>query len=176
MTIQKFIQQETVNPNGLPIEIRVGSGIGDYEGWYVCNGQTWTDGVEEYEVPGLNSFSYSIEDDPSEESTSQGSAIETNNNLEVIGGADISTAALFSSPNYTITSSVIDSDINLDPQGFQGATTIVKVKRLPQIIYLGVDNLYWQDAGSNQAPIVDNEYTFAITSDGPARNNTIAIY
>ena len=162
----KFIQQETVNPNGLPIEIRVGSGIGDYEGWYVCNGQTWTDGVEEYEVPGLNSFSYSIEDDPSDESTSQGSAVETNNNLEVIGGADISTAALFSSPNYTITSSVIDSDINLDPQGFQGATTIVKVKRLPQIIYLGVDNLYWQDAGSNQAPIVDNEYTFAITSDG----------
>lgn len=162
----KFIQQETVNPNGLPIEIRVGSGIGDYEGWYVCNGQTWTDGVEEYEVPGLNSFSYSIEDDPSDESTSQGSAIETNNNLEVIGGADISTAALFSSPNYTITSSVIDSDINLDPQGFQGATTIVKVKRLPQIIYLGVDNLYWQDAGSDQAPLVNNTYTFAITSDG----------
>lgn len=162
----KFIQQETVNPNGLPIEIRVGSGIGDYEGWYVCNGQTWTDGVEEYEVPGLNSFSYSIEDDPSNDLNSQGSAVETNNNLEVIGGADISTAALFSSPNYTITSSVTDSDINLDPQGFQGATTVVKVKRLPQIIYLGVDNLYWQDAGSDQAPLVDNTYTFAITSDG----------
>ena len=56
---------------------------------------------------------------------------------------------------YDITSSLqsIDVDINTT----SGST--YKIKKLPQIIYLGKSNLYWQDKGTEQAPETSVTYT-----------------
>ena len=166
----KFLKTETVTPNGEPIEIRVGSGLGDYAGWYLCNGQTWTNGltgVDEisHTVPELNSFSYSIDDDSSTNSlTSQGSVDEINDEVPVIGGADVDMTAIFSSPNYSINSSIDPID-SVTKYGASSGVSF-KIKRLPQIIYLGDEDLYWQDPGTGQAPTVTNTYNFILTSTG----------
>ncbi|MFY7884645.1 MAG: collagen-like triple helix repeat-containing protein, partial [Dolichospermum sp.] len=60
----KFINTETVNPGMGVVPISVGKGIGNYEGWYLCNGQEWTDGTTNYLVPMLGKFNYDIEDNP----------------------------------------------------------------------------------------------------------------
>lgn len=154
----RFINNEVIDLNVFPytiddpLKIRVGAGIGDYIGWYLCNGKTWIDDVtlEEYDVPDLNSFSYTIQDNPdSIDINSQGSASVTNNFVNLIGGADSQmTATLSSSGVYNITSNLesVDLDIGTTPG------TTFKIKKLPQIIYLGKANLYWKDKGINQAP------------------------
>lgn len=154
----RFINSEVINLNvspytiNDPIKIKVGAGIGDYIGWYLCNGKTWIDDVtlEEYEVPDLNSFSYTIQDNPdSIDINSQGSAVVTNNFVNLIGGADSQmTATLSSSGIYNITSNL--ESVDLDIGTVSGST--FKIKKLPQIIYLGKANLYWKDKGIEQAP------------------------
>lgn len=159
-----FLKTETVSPGGTAVEIRVGSGIGDYEGWYLCNGQTWTNGgTTSHNVPDLNSFSYTIDSDGSYSPNSQGSVSEINNELVIIGGADISMDADFITPNYSINSSINTSDT----LAFSAASgTEFKIKRLPQIIYLGEEDLYWQDGGNTLAPSVNTTYDFIIGSVG----------
>lgn len=150
----KFIktQNETLaNPDDL-IKFKVGSGVGDYDGWYVCNGKTWK-GTRDHIVPDLNSFSYTIADNGgSINPNSQGSRTVTNNGVHIIGGADISMAATNSPGVYGI-SSTIDSS-TIDAQTTSGGSTY-KIKRLPQVIYLGESNCYWQDGGIGQAPNTD---------------------
>lgn len=135
------------NPDGDRIPIEIGRGINDYAGWYLCNGQTWknADNSISYEIPDLNSFSYTIEDNPdSTNIKSQGGVTVTNTESNLIGGADIGIEATYSQPNYTII-----SNINTNSKGIKSDSGGDKytIKRLPQIIYLGVPDLYWQDSG-----------------------------
>ena len=53
------------HPTSAELDIIHGKGRPDtpFEGWYLCNGQTWTDGVIQYEVPNLNSFNYDVDSD-----------------------------------------------------------------------------------------------------------------
>jgi hypothetical protein len=159
----KFVNQETVtladNDNDL-LPIKVGSGLGDYEGWYICNGKTWKDGAGfTFATPDLNSFSYDIEDnDDSNSSNSQGSAVVTNTDVQVIGGADIDMYAQYTTtPTYTVTSTVDASPVDIQ----DGTGTLnVKIKKLPQIILIGETDLYWEDAGSGQAPPTTATFRF----------------
>lgn len=159
----KFINQETytiTDPDNELVKISVGMGINDYVGWYICNGQTWTNGTFSETVPDLNSFSYVIEDNTnSDASSSQGLATVTNDESNIIGGADIDMNAAYASSEYNITGTVTTTDININ----QGSGTTFKIKRLPQIIYLGVGDLYWEDAGGDQAPDTTVTYTFTDT-------------
>lgn len=160
-----FINNETIDLNASPntindvLKIRVGAGVGDYEGWYLCNGKEWIDDSvpTTHLVPDLNSFSYIIEDNPlSNLPTSQGAAIITNNDINIIGGSNIGMDANISEPGvYNITSSVQTTDVNIDTS--TGGTSF-KIKKLPQIIYLINPNLYWKDMGENQAPISNVTY------------------
>lgn len=159
----KFLNQETVtladNDNDL-LPIRVGSGVGDYEGWYICNGKTWKDGSGfTFATPDLNSFSYDIEDNADSTSLNgQGQATVTNNGVQVIGGSDIDLNADYTgSSTYDITSTIDASAVDIQ----DGTGTLnVKIKKLPQIIYIGEADLYWEDAGSGQAPPVTAEFEF----------------
>lgn len=164
----KFITGESVtlaNSNDL-LKIKVGSGLGDYEGWYVCNGKTWK-GTIDHIVPDLNSFSYTIGDNTNSiDPNSQGSVTITNNETHIIGGADLSmTATNVATGVYGVGSTRATSNVSIDTTS--GGTTY-KIKRLPQIIYLGEGGCYWQDGGANQAPATS--LSFQITDSNTGAN------
>jgi hypothetical protein len=154
----KFVFQQTIDttsdPNN-PLKIRMGAGIGDYAGWYVCNGQSWTDGTVPgtISVPDLNSYSYQIVANPvPTDPNSQGSIIVNNDEIHLIGGADI-----FVNANEIGTISALynigltnNSNNPVIATNSSGSTQQFKIKKLPQIIYLGVDNLYWSRLGTGQ--------------------------
>lgn len=160
----KFICNQTIDTGSdpdNPIQIRMGAGIGDYVGWYLCNGQEWTNGGSiTIEVPDLNSFSYQIIANPiSNDPNSQGYIGVTNNEINLIGGADISVEAneigtSSASYNIELTNDSDDPEISTNSSGNQ-----FKIKKLPQIIYLGADNLYWSQLGTGQLAQADYSST-----------------
>ena len=158
----KFINTETytiTDPDNELLKISVGAGVGDYVGWYICNGKTWrnADGSISYDTVDLNSFSYTIEDNPDSDAlSSQGLAEVTNNENIIIGGSDISMDANYVSNSYDISGTVFTTDVNIA----EGTGTTFIIKRLPQIIYLGVEGLYWEDSGADQAPETTVTYLF----------------
>lgn len=174
----KLAETNVTAPSDAPIEIRVGSGINNFAGWYLCNGKTWNNGLDPatvgyigYATEDLNSFSYSIDENPTTiDPNSQGEADVTNNSVPLIGGADVTMAATYSSPNYNISGTVqtTSQPISSDSNG----TTFI-LKRLPQIIYLGTEDLFWQDKGTNQAAPVSVTYRFIDTSEGAGGIQTI---
>ena len=161
----KLTETNVTAPSDAPIEIRVGSGINNFAGWYLCNGQTWSNGLDPatigyigYQTEDLNSFSYSIDENPATiDPDSQGEVNVTNNSVPLIGGADVAMAATYSAPNYNISGTVQTSSQPISSDS--GGTTFI-LKRLPQIIYLGAEDLFWQDKGTNQAAPVSVTYTF----------------
>lgn len=157
----KFVCEQTIDTSidpDNPLQIKIGAGIGDYIGWYVCNGQEWTDGTVPGTtlVPDLNSFSYQIIANPSTpDPNSQGYINVTNDEIHLIGGADILVNANdfgVSGPYYEIalTDNSFDPEIAINPTG-----NTFNIKKLPQIIYLGTANLYWSQLGINQAAVGD---------------------
>lgn len=155
-----------------PIEIRVGSGINTFAGWYLCNGKTWlepssgttslVDQPTGHVTPDLNSFSYEIDDNPATiDLNSQGLVDVQNTDVHIIGGSDAYMAADYSNSSYDITGSIQTSTqpVSTDSQG-----TTFKIKRLPQIIYLGEENLYWKDKGTGQADDVTVTYKLTDTT------------
>lgn len=164
----KFINSETIDAStgaalDLPIPIRVGGGIGDYEGWYLCNGKTWTDGTNTHVSPDLNSFSYTIADNPGTiDPDGQGSAAVTNDETAIIGGADASlTAAIITGSTYLVQGTV---DTTSESVGVGDTFNYISIKKLPQIIYLGTADMYWTDKGTGQAPNGINTYSVTDTS------------
>ena len=153
------------------LKIRVGSGINNFAGWYLCNGQTWNNGLDPatvayvgYQTDDLNSFSYSIDENPAtNDLESQGERTITNNNVSLIGGSNVSMTATYSTPNYNISGTVQTSSqtVSSDSNG-----TSFVLKRLPQIIYLGTEDLFWQDKGINQAAPATVTYRFTDSNEG----------
>lgn len=147
----EHFQEYTIKkPDTDIIPIEVGRGKDDYAGWYLCNGKTWTNGLLgdaeiSYLVPDLNSFSYTIDDNSDSDNLNrQGVAGVINNKNNIIGGADIDMTATYSTPTYNITSNVTTKPaVNIAAGSGQNFV----IKRLPQIIYLGVSDLYWTDRG-----------------------------
>lgn len=158
----KFLNQESItlldDDNDI-LPIRVGAGVGDYKGWYICNGKTWKDvNGFTFQTPDLNSFSYTIDDNPnSTTSNSQGAAAITNHNTQIIGGADVSMQADWLGSSYDITGSVDTAHVTIEDGS---GNDTVYIKKLPQIIYIGEEDLYWEDGGSGQAPLVTTKLNF----------------
>jgi hypothetical protein len=174
----RFVYSQTIDTNSdlnNPIKIKIGAGIGDYIGWYVCNGQRWTDGVitdpnnpdfYKWQVPDLNSYSYQIIGNPmSADPNSQGNINVNNIEIQLMGGAPIFVAANEvgeSSAQYDIdlTNNSNDPQISSNNSGVQ-----FKIKKLPQIIYLGANNLYWSQLGTGQITVGDYSATDYSTID-----------
>ena len=140
-------------------KFKVGAGINNFAGWYLCNGKEWTDGAGiDYQTEDLNSFSYTIEDNPDSLNTnSQGAATQSDYSLTIIGGSSVTMDANYTAPNYNITGSVSTTSTPIGNS--QGGTTFT-IKKLPQIVYLGTEDLYWQDKGIDQAPTTVATYRF----------------
>lgn len=147
-----FVNSQTnylVGPTDL-IDFEIGSGLGEYEGWYLCNGQTWTKGMKSYLVPDLNSFEYLIDDNSASLTTGQGFAeldlVEPN----LIGGASIALDASLNAPgNYNITHTIDVSNDGIVPDV---SGTDYTVKRLPHIIYLGESGYTYNIPGNPNPP------------------------
>jgi len=168
-----------------PLRISVGKGVGTYAGWYLCNGETWTDGTlaNTKLVPMLGNFNYEIDNNPlSASPTGQGTVdFDLINTTHITGGSDINMTASHAQSVYTITSTVSTSSVQVAP----GSGTTFKIKQLPQIIYLGKTNLYWSNPGTGQAePVLltwrlddqnttasklnPDPYTLGVTDNQPA--------
>lgn len=171
----KFINSETINQGDTsPINISAGKGIGNYEGWYLCNGQQWTDGVMTvpeplYNVPMLGNFNYQIDDNNlSTDPFSQGIAGSSNYRTHITGGSDIGMDVnLASGLSYTVTSTVSTSSVVVGPNN----GTTYKIKQLPQIIYLGRNDLYWQQPGTSTNPAFPLNIFLDDANTGPNKLN-----
>jgi len=119
------------------IDITIGRGVAgtDYEGWYLCNGQTWTNGTISYTVPNLNSFQFDL-------TTGTGSltSLPSDGTPNIIGGGEISLDQNGSNINTTIDTETTNvwlettSDENHD---------LYRIIKSPQLIYLGAADLYY---------------------------------
>ena len=157
-----FINYQLIDTNSdpnNPLKIRMGAGIGDYDGWYVCNGQQWTDGTMQGTVlvPDLSSFSHQILANPiTNNPNSQGYSSVTNVEVQLIGGASHLVNAIIpdeaTAADYNINTITQSNDplIQINTSGGQ-----FRIKKLPQIIYLGASNLWWSQLGINQAAVSD---------------------
>jgi hypothetical protein len=160
---KKYEEYSISDPDNELLKIKLGSGIGDYSGWYICNGKTWTNGSDiSYTTPDLNSFSYEIPDNPDSntENTSQGLARVENPESPIIAGANISMNSDWNSGIYNISQTTEIEDDIISTGDLDNPYTTFDIKRFPQIIYLGVADLYWEDAGGDWAPINTVTHTF----------------
>lgn len=153
------------------LEIAFGKGINDYEGWYLCHGETWIQdtisGSVYYPVPDLSSFSYTISADSSNQN-GQGGASKSDGFLAIPGGADISMTATFSGGSYTITRTQDTNSVSIysDTTG-----TEYKLYKMVYIVFLGESNLYWQDPGTPQGTeLVFSNVPFYYSNTGSTTN------
>ena len=135
-----FTQNQTINLNSDPstIDIVVGRGIAgtQYEGWYLCNGQTWKNSSIQYTVPNLNSFSFNFATNVSQIASIPGA--ETPN---LLGGGQFSFSQAANNISYSI--DVNSTEAWVAPSATSYVATEYAVVKTPQLIYLGKDDLYY---------------------------------
>lgn len=141
---QDISSQITLDPD--QVEVTLGRGISgtEYEGWYLCNGQTWTNGNVSYSVPNLNSFQYNL-------TTNNGSAVNMPNDSipNIIGGGQSSLTQNGNTVSSTLDTST--SGVWLETTDDESSDSY-KIIRTPQLIYLGVNDLYYN---INQIPPIN---------------------
>lgn len=165
-------QTDTLGPTDL-LDFEIGSGIGEYAGWYLCNGQTWTKGTTQYVVPDLNSFEYLIDDNPTA-LTGQGFAELGDVPPNLIGGSAIDmTAQHTGGGNYTV-SHTIDTSTGTDIDESASGTEFT-INRLPHIIYLGGPGFTYNIGGSSNPPYPIT-YNFVDNNSTPAEQFTTVSY
>ena len=111
-----------------------------FEGWYLCNGKTWNvDGIVQYEVPNLNSFTYVIDANglgqPGEATMPQPPVF--------IGGANISMSADFVTNEYQTSQTVDTADDDITVEFTSTNVDFLQSKNV-NIIYLGINDMKWQ--------------------------------
>ena len=114
-----FVIQDTGldSGGGNTVQTNVGAGLGNYEGWYLCNGKEWWDGGD---------GALTLVPDLAES--------------QLISGPEVTLNATNTSGTlYTVTATVDSSDTTI----LGGSGTSYAIKRFPHIIYLGVSNLVW---------------------------------
>lgn len=125
--------------NGMdPVKFKFGSGKVNtiYEGWYLCHGKTWTDGVITYETPELNAFEIEVDANGGEQIY-----ISQSGTTSILGGGDFNMDATYENDEYSIqlTNNTQDNIIDF-------ATTSGDFYQSKQIhiVYLQKPQLYWQ--------------------------------
>jgi len=146
-------------------EMWVGRGIGDYVGWYVCNGYEWSNGVDSFDTPDLNSFSVNIDVNQSPDnaiaSSNEGQFDFNDGDLgtNIIGNASISSSSETNSTIHTLDSDIVHNSLNrqLNTETLAEANhEHVKIVRVPHIIYLGSNDLTWSNSGLVQVKLIYN--------------------
>lgn len=147
------------------LKIRHGRGKGDYKGWYLCNGKTWTNGQGlSLQVPDLSSFDYSIDAYPN---TGQGAASVTNSKLAIVGGANVAFAADYTS-GYAFDDTITNNTETIYTAG--SGSTQYDLTKLVFVIYLGEDGWYWEDSGVGS---VTNSYLLYKSTSSSSLNGNV---
>lgn len=128
----------------------------EFEGWYLCNGQTWkvANGVNEFTTPNLNSFNYNIS------SNGGGQNLITNGGDDtpiIIGGGNIEMSGTQNgNGTYQLDMTIESADVTIE-----GGTvsTDTYVSRMIHIVFLENANLYWSDSSSTPPPPTTGDIT-----------------
>lgn len=131
-----------------------------YEGWYICNGKTWTDGASvSFDTPDLNSYGYDIVVSSGTGGPSQNVAsnnygqfnVDVNNTASTItSGRKIRSDSALSNDIYNVEMSYVNS--SYDTSIFAGDSNIdnhsqFNLVSVPHVVYLGTNDLEWSDSG-----------------------------
>jgi len=156
-----FTQNQTINMGSNPdqVDIVVGRGVSgtEYEGWYLCNGQTWKNGAISYTVPNLNSFSFDF-------STNLGgvSSLSSASTPNLLGGGEFAFSQNATNISYTI--DVDSTNAWVADTATIEATFPYVVMKTPQLIYLGSTDLWYNV--SNPPPASFNGAYFKLLENG----------
>lgn len=167
-----FDQDAYLASDASPLQIYYGRGKGDYKGWYLCNGQTWTNSTKSYTTQDLCSFSYNITNNTNRPTgAGQGPASETNSILSITGGGDASLSATYNGTSKTYT---VTSNLNLDSALIYPSVsgTAYDLYKMVYVVYLGEDDLSWSQPG-DQGVIVGS-ITFGGIAFGYSIDNASA--
>ncbi len=143
----------------------------DYEGWYLCNGETWEteQGFNQYLTPNLNNFSYTI--DANGDAQNLVTIPETDPIL--IGGYDLRISAIPDANgiyNVGYTNTFLDNNSSpgnsVIPMETSGA---YYTSQMIHIVYLEDTNLKWSNTGVYVPPIT----TTLITLTLPLASSTL---
>ena len=144
--VSNFTQNQTINLNSDPstIDIVVGRGVAgtQYEGWYLCNGQTWKNSNINYTVPNLNSFSFNFTTNVGQITSLSGAS-----RPNFIGGGLFTFSQDANSIEYDITVDSTEAWVSETSTNSNYATTEYAVVKTPQLIYLGASDLYYNVTG-----------------------------
>jgi hypothetical protein len=158
-----FEQGAFLPSDASPLHILYGRGKGAYKGWYISNGKNWIDGAGvSYSTKDLCSFSYKITNNTERPSGQGQGPIEIINSILALnGGADLGLDATYESVHneYTITTNLNTANELIYP-GSSGVA--MDLYKMVHIVYLGHDNLYWEDAG-DQGEIINNLVIASVT-------------
>lgn len=157
--------ESQISPNELKIIYGRGKEDTPFEGWYLCNGQTWTDGVVQYEVPNLNSFDYDVESNGGDQDEIIGGG---DNSRILIGGANIRMESTYTGSNQ-YSSELVD---DLQPSDNQITLSVsagdFSTSRNVHIVYLKELNYSWTTGEATQVP------TSIITLSEPSASSSLA--
>lgn len=154
---------------------RDGSGKADtqYEGWYLCNGEVWKKGAISFELPNLNSYSYTIQAAPG---TDQGYEATLVQNLSVLSGADIALNIPYSSGSYSHSHTIADWNTNLETFYSNSNNTELKNSKIVYICFLGEKDLYWETTGYVAPNLYSISLSTGSTSTIACASTTLASY
>ena len=147
--ISNFTQTQAIDINDNPeqIDIVVGRGIANtqYEGWYLCNGQTWKNGTTSYTVPNLNSFSFDFTSGGIQIISAPGA-----NTPNLLGGGEFEFQQNANTINYSIDVNSTEAWVTQAQANY--ASTEYKVVKTPQLIFLGATDLWYNVSAPPPVP------------------------
>lgn len=171
-----------------PSDMYTGRGVVGtaYEGWYICNGRTWTDGASvSHKVPDLNSFAYNIIGDTNGPSSGSPAGNEGQFHTDQDAGNEIlmtgrrmKTIGSLNGGTYNMSLSFIDSmNTEVVSVGDAGTPlsqhTNIIMNRIPHIVYLGANNLKWTESGMINVKMLSQSCVqYATVGDAFTHDNT----
>jgi hypothetical protein len=188
MSIQEdHFNNANFNLNGNPITGSDGLLLNDhgrgrvdtpFEGWYLCNGQVWEQGIVSHDVPNLNSFTFNIDSNSGNttigetETPYQPAIINGGDNRQIlIGGASLQVRANYISPSgsYDISTTNIvttDGTIRFNQPASRQQIGAYEHSRMVHIINLGEPILHWKSEPSTQ--VSTEAITLSVRSHNPS--------
>lgn len=160
-----FELDTTITQPGPPYtELRAIYGRGknntDFDGWYLCNGETWKfqNGVNEFQTPNLCSFNYEIQSN----GDGQNLVVSGDNSPIILGGSNISVNAnTTGGGNYEVNMTVNTED---DTINVENANYNTEISRMVHIVYLENSELHWSNTEFAPPPPVSTDITLTSSS------------
>lgn len=147
----EYVETQT-SPDALNIIYGRGKENTPFEGWYLCNGQTWTDGVISYDIPNLNQFDFDVVTNGGD----QEEVIDGGDNSPIlIGGANLRMESTYDGLGEYTSEFVNPIQSSIDQIELEITSGQYYASRNVHIVYLKGINYYWNTGASQQLPTTD---------------------